>query len=265
MKNINLPPKKKVSTWKIIKVALIILAVVGIYVWTFLGIDIDWSRAIARAVKNAGTIIPQLFSPNWSEAGAVGLKIIETIFIAFAGTLMASILAIPLGFLAAKNMTNPVIATAGKWLLSANRAFPELILAILFVVAVGPNAFAGVLAISIHSTGMLGKLYSEVVESIDMNIVEAMEANGANKIQILFFAVLPQVFPEFLSYAIYRFEIDIRASSVLGIVGAGGIGTMIIFASINRNWSVMGMILLAIIVVVTIIDSISSRIRRKIV
>lgn len=265
MEHYNLPPKKQVSAWKRVKVVLIVLAIIALYVWTFLGIDIDWGRAISRVIKNAGTVIPKLFSPAWSETGAVTLKIIETIFIAFAGTLMASILAIPLGFLAAKNMTNRGISTAGKWLLSANRAFPELILAILFVVAVGPNAFAGVLAISIHSTGMLGKLYSEVVESIDMNIVEAMQANGANKLQVLVFAVLPQVIPEFLSYAIYRFEIDIRASSVLGIVGAGGIGTMIIFASMNRNWNQMGLILLAIIIVVTIIDSISSRIRRKIV
>lgn len=265
MTEYNLPPKKQVTAWKRIKVFLIIGAILALYIWTFMGIDIDWGRAINRAIQNAGKVIPRLFNPAWADTGAVTLKIIETIFIAFAGTLMASILAIPLGFLSAKNMTNRGIATIGKWALSANRAFPELILAILFVVAVGPNAFAGVLAIAIHSTGMLGKLYSEVVESIDMNIVEAMEANGANKVQILFFAVLPQVIPEFLSYAIYRFEIDIRASSVLGIVGAGGIGTMIIFASINRNWNQMGLILLAIIIVVTVIDAISSRIRRKIV
>lgn len=265
MTSYNLPPKKQVSLWKRTKFILIILAVIAIYVWTFLGIDIDWARAMERIVKNFGILIPRLFSPDWAVTGEVAMKILETIFIAFAGTLMASILAIPLGFLAAKNMTNRGIAQVMKWVLSANRSFPELILAILFVVAVGPNAFAGVLAIAIHSTGMLGKLYSEVVESIDMQIVEAMEANGANKVQVLFYGVIPQVIPEFLSYAIYRFEIDIRASSVLGIVGAGGIGTMIIFASINRNWNEMGLILLAIIIVVTVIDNISSRIRRKIV
>lgn len=260
-----LPPKPKKSVTKKIKYTLIVLAVIGVYVWTFLGIDINWGRAIERVIKNAGNIIPKLFSPDWSASGEVAAKMMETIFIAFAGTLMASILAVPLGFLAAKNVTNNYVGTFGKWILSANRSFPELILAILFIVAVGPNAFAGVLAIAIHSTGMLGKLYAEVIESIDMDIVEAMEASGANKVQVLFFGVIPQVIPEFLSYAIYRFEIDIRASSVLGIVGAGGIGTMIIFASMNRNWNEMGLILLAIIVVVTIIDTISSRIRRKIV
>ncbi len=265
MENYTLPPKPKKSGWKKIKYILITLAVIALYVWTFLGIDIDWGRAIERVINNFGNVIPKLFSPDWSATGEVSKMMLETIFIAFAGTLMASILAVPLGFIASKNMTNRYIATFGKWLLSANRSFPELILAILFIVAVGPNAFAGVLAIAIHSTGMLGKLYAEVVESIDMEIVEAMQASGANKIQILFFGVLPQVIPEFLSYAIYRFEIDIRASSVLGIVGAGGIGTMIIFASMNRNWNEMGLILLAIIIVVTVIDALSSRVRRKIV
>src|SRR5699024_4583814 len=131
-----LTPKPKKSAFKKVKITIITLAVIGIYVWTFLGIDINWARAIERVVNNFGNIIPKLFSPDWSAAGEVGEMILETIFIAFAGTLMASILAVPLGFLAAKNVTNNYIGTLGKWLLSANRSFPELILAILFIVAV---------------------------------------------------------------------------------------------------------------------------------
>ncbi|WP_284141744.1 MULTISPECIES: phosphonate ABC transporter, permease protein PhnE [unclassified Virgibacillus] len=266
MATYNLPPKPVKSVWKKLKAGLIILAVIALYVWTFRGIEIDWGRAMERVIRNFGIVIPKLFSPDWSAVGEVSMKILETIFIAFAGSFMAAILAIPLGFLAAQNMSgNRFIAGIGKWILSGVRAFPDLILAILFVVAVGPNAFAGVLAIAIGSTGMLGKLYSEVIESIDMNVIEAMEASGANKIQILFYGYMPQIIPEFLSYAIYRFEIDIRASSILGIVGAGGIGTMIIFAANNRNWNEMGLILLAIIIVVTVIDFLSARIRRKIV
>ncbi|AUJ25097.1 MULTISPECIES: phosphonate ABC transporter, permease protein PhnE [Virgibacillus] len=262
----SLPPKQPKSTFKIVRRIVIFLAIVALYVWTFLGIDIDWGRAFERMVNNFSRVIPKLFQPDWSATSEVAAKIWETILIAFAGSLMAAVLAIPLGFLAAQNMTkSKILTTIGKWILSAVRAFPDIILAILFVVAVGPNAFAGVLAIAIGSTGMLGKLYSEVIESIDMQVIEAMEANGANKIQILFYGVIPQIVPEFLSYAIYRFEVDIRASSILGIVGAGGIGTMIIFASSNRNWNEMGLILLAIIIVVTVIDFLSARIRRKIV
>jgi phosphonate transport system permease protein len=217
-------------------------------------------------MENFGNVVVGLFQPNWAASGDVALSMLETIAIAFAGSLMAAILSVPLAFLAANNMMGGKVgSTVGKWILSAVRAFPDIILAILFVVAVGPNAFAGVLAIAIGSTGMLGKMFSEIIESIDMEVVRAMEANGANKIQILFYAVMPQVIPEFLSYAIYRFEVDIRASSILGIVGAGGIGTMIFFASSNRDWNQMGTILLGIIIVVTVIDFASAKIRRKIV
>lgn len=260
-----LPPKPKHSLFKKIRTVIILLLVIALYVWTFTSINIDWARAIERMTNNFHRVIPQLFSPDWSATGEVALTMLETVFIAFAGSLMAAIIAVPLAFLAARNMMGRYPSVIGKWILSAVRAFPDLILAILFVVAVGPNAFAGVLAIAIGSTGMLGKMFSEIIESIDMEIVEAMEANGANRIQILFYAVFPQIIPEFLSYAIYRFEVDIRASSILGIVGAGGIGTMVVFASSNRNWNEMGTILLSIIVVVTLIDFASARIRRKIV
>ncbi|KMJ58265.1 alkylphosphonate ABC transporter permease [Bacillus sp. LL01] len=261
-----LPPKKKTSIFKKLRNWGIFVFLTLMYIWTFVGIDINWARAAERMVNNFHRVIPKLFSPEWSAFGKVWSAMVETLYIAFAGSLMAAILAVPLGFLAAQNMTkSKVLTTFGKWILSAIRAFPDLILAILFVVAVGPNPFAGVLAIAIGSTGMLGKLYSEVLESIDMNIVEAMEASGANKIQILFQGVIPQIIPEFLSYAIYRFEIDVRASTILGIVGAGGIGTLIQFAQMNRNWEQMGLILLVIIVVVTIIDFLSSSIRKRIV
>ncbi|GFZ78194.1 phosphonate ABC transporter permease [Compostibacillus humi] len=265
MDQYSLPPKPKNAFMKRIRNIVIAIAVVALYIWTFTSIDIDWGRAIERSLNNFQRVIPKLFSPDWGALGEVSLSMLETVFIAFAGSLMAAIIAVPLAFLAANNMMGKYFSIIGKWILSAIRAFPDLILAILFVVAVGPNAFAGVLAIAIGSTGMLGKMFSEIIESIDMQVVEAMQANGANRIQILFYAVLPQIIPEFLSYAIYRFEVDIRASSILGIVGAGGIGTMIIFAANNRNWNEMGMILLAIIVVVTIIDFASAKIRQKIV
>src|SRR5690625_6733708 len=110
---------------------------------------------------------------------------------------------------------------------------------------------------------MLGKLYAEVIESIDSDVIEAIEASGGNKIQVLFYGVIPQVIPVLLSYAIYRFEIDIRASSILGIGAAAGMGTMIIFIATNRIWNEMCLILLAIIIFVSFIDTISCRIRPK--
>lgn len=188
---------------------------------------------------------------------------LETLAIAYAGTLIGAILAIPFGFLAATNVSK--VPWIGKWILNAIRAFPEIMFAIIFVAAVGMGPYAGVLAIGINSIGMLGKLYAEVIESIDMSILETLKANGANKLQTIWFGIIPQVIPEFSSYAIYRFEIDVRSSTVLGIVGAGGIGAPIIIASMQRNWEEVGMMLLIIILVVSIMDFMSTRIRKRLV
>ncbi|WP_221568194.1 phosphonate ABC transporter, permease protein PhnE [Alkalihalobacillus sp. TS-13] len=265
--NITVPPKPPKSGIKTFRNIGIGIGMLALYIWAFATIEIPWGRIFSeRTVANFDRVIPKLFSPDFTFASRVFDYMMETLFIAFTGSFMAAILAVPFGFFAASNINrNPFLNTLGKWILNADRTFPEILLALIFVVAIGPGAFAGVLAIAIHSVGMLGKLYSEVVESIDMNVVEAMEANGANKIQIFFYGIMPQVIPEFLSYAIYRFEIDVRASTVLGIIGAGGIGTLLVISSRNRNWDEVGMILLVIIIFVSIIDYISTYIRKRIV
>lgn len=262
-----MPPKKKRSVAKVIRNILIAIAVIALYVWTFTTIEIRWSRVFSeRTIDNFGRVIPQLFSPDWGAFQKIMGLMWETLQMAYTGTLLAAILAIPFGFFAASNMVkSKTLNTISKWILDAIRAFPELVLALMFVAAIGPRPFAGVLAIAIGSIGMLGKLYCEVIESIDMHVVEALEANGANKLQVLIYGIIPQIIPEFLSYAIYRFEIDVRASTILGIIGAGGIGTLITIATANRNWDEVGMILLVIVVVVTIIDFLSAQIRKRIV
>ena len=124
----------------------------------------------------------------------------------------------------------------GKFVLSFVRTFPELVMALLFIKAVGPGSFAGVLALGLHSIGMLGKLYSEGIENIDKGPKEALIATGANRFQILWYAVLPQVLPDFLSYTLYRFEINVRSAAILGVIGAGNWHTSN-FALSSRNWS----------------------------
>ncbi|WP_096189499.1 phosphonate ABC transporter, permease protein PhnE [Evansella halocellulosilytica] len=262
-----LPPKKKRPVKKSIRNWVIGIALLAIYIWTFSSIGIDWSRVFSdQTLNNVGRVIPQLFAPDWSVTAEATLLMAETLAMAYTGTLLAAVLAIPFGFFAAKNMIkSKIMNTASKWALDAIRAFPEIMLALIFVAAVGPSAFAGVLAIAIGSIGMLGKLYSEVIESIDMNVVETLEANGANKLQILFYGIIPQVIPEFLSYAIYRYEIDVRSSTILGLVGAGGIGMMIQISTMNRNWDEVGMALIIIIIIVTVIDYLSAYVRKKIV
>jgi phosphonate transport system permease protein len=138
-------------------------------------------------------------------------------------------------------------------------------MAILFIKAVGPGPFSGVLALGVHSIGMLGKLFSEAIENMDLKPAESLTACGANEIQKVWFAIIPQVLPEFASFSLYRFEINVRAASILGIVGAGGIGTPLIFALEARAWSRVGVILLGIIIMVTLIDIVSGYIRRKLV
>lgn len=191
-------------------------------------------------------------------------KLIETVEMALLGTLLASLLAVPFGFLAASNMMKR-FAGVGKFLLSVIRTFPEIILAIVFIKGVGPGPLSGIFAMGVHSVGMLGKLYSESIESIDRGPQEALMSTGANRVQQIWFAVIPQVLPEFASYALYRFEINSRAAAVLGIVGAGGIGAPLIFAIRKPEWGRVGVILLGIIIVVSLIDVGSGWLRRRLV
>ncbi|KGP74384.1 phosphonate ABC transporter, permease protein PhnE [Pontibacillus yanchengensis] len=269
----TLPPRPKQSKTSLLKKYGLGLGFLALIIWSIMGTNekVDWTRVFSmRTIENMDRVIPKLFQPTLDKLDRVLELMLETLLIAFTGSFMASILAIPLGFLTAKNMMGNSLAGRianfiCKLFLNAVRTFPEILLALIFVASIGPSPFAGVLAIAIGSTGMLGKLYGEVIETIDMQVVEAMEANGANKIQTLFYGIIPQILPDFLSYAIYRFEIDVRASTILGIIGAGGIGTLIVISQKNRNWDEVSLILIVIIISVTIIDLISAQIRKRLV
>lgn len=135
----------------------------------------------------------------------------------------------------------------------------------LFIKSVGLGAFAGILALGFHSIGMLGKLFGESIENMNFSAREALIASGANRIQVLWFAILPEVMPAFMSYTLYRFEISVRSAAILGIVGAGGIGAPLIFALNGHSWDRVGIILWGIIIMVTIIDYISGSIRKRLI
>lgn len=241
--------------WTVLVAALLIWAGSGLESYT-----VDWRKALPQS----WTIIKLMFSPDWKYTPSLVGKLLETVEMALLGTMLAAVLAIPFGFLAARNMGKR-LSGLGKFLLNAIRAFPEIILAIIFIKGVGPGPLAGIMAMGIHSIGMLGKLYAESVEAIDRGPTEAMLSVGANRIQQIWFGVVPQVLPEFSSFALYRFEINSRAATILGVVGAGGIGTDLIFAIQQRVWSRVGIILLGIIVVVTVIDLGSGWLRKKLV
>lgn len=255
---------KQFSRKKLMYTLAIVLILAAVYIIAFLSTPFTVRSSSVSTLETLRRLfIEPLINPEYYSGylEMVGLMI-ETIAIAYAGVTVATIIAIPVGFLAARNLLGPLSYLA-KALLNVIRAIPELIFAIIFVASVGIGPYAGVLAISINSVGMIGKLYAEVIESIDQEPLEAIRASGGNRIQVIWYGVLPQVLPEFVSYSLYRFEIDVRASTVLGIVGAGGIGAPLILATWQRNWEDVGMILLTVIVFVSIIDIISGQIRKR--
>jgi phosphonate transport system permease protein len=191
---------------------------------------------------------------------------LETVQMALAGTFLALLAAFPLGFLAARNMTpHPYVYFVVRGALNLIRTVPDLALGLLFVAAVGLGAFAGTLALAIHTATVLGKLLSESAENIDEGVVEALRATGASYPQILSFAVLPQILPDLISFTLYRLETNIRAASVLGLIGAGGIGYLMNTSFRTFQYQEAAAIVLVLIALVMFVDYLSSRLRNLVV
>lgn len=264
--NQSVPSKSRftlIRNW-IIGAVIIFLFVWSLSAMEFKGIQ-EYGVRVMKSIWHGFT------HPDWGyvylpEGEDLLRGLLETLIISILGTFISAFLCMPFAFWASDNMSRlKIFSGSGKFVLTVIRVFPEIIMAILFIVAVGPGAFAGVLALGVHSIGMLAKLYSETIEAVDNGPREALISSGASKLQVLRFAVLPQVIPQFISYALYRFEINIRSATVLGLVGAGGIGVPLLFALTTRNWSRVGIILLGIVILVTIIDLISGWLRRRII
>lgn len=246
-------------------VFLLLLAVVIFCAW-----DLDYSAFENFSGANFISTVKQLFHPDWGyfydgSGEDVFSLILLTIAIAFAGTAIGTVLAIPFTLLASRTLwsKHSVIPRIGKTILDILRAFPELIYAIIFVKVVGPGPFAGMLAIGVHQIGMLGKLFAEEMEKMNEEPVEACRSVGANGVQTMFYARIPQVLPIYSSLILNHFEIGVRSASTLGLVGAGGIGAPLIFAIQARNWDKVSIILLAVIVTVYVLDIVTGIIRKK--
>jgi len=241
------------------------IGVATVVVAAYVTVGIDMGR-LATLPAALGRIFGQmLFFPDTSYFPTAWEGMTQSIQIAWIGTIIGAVLSFPLGFLGAKNVSGGALSTVIRQFLNAVRAFPELILAVLFIPPFGLGAFTGTLAIGVHSTGTLGKLTAEVIEGIDRGPIEAAQATGANRLQTLRWGVLPQVLPEIVSFWLYRFEINVRASAILGVVGAGGIGQSLV-NTINYNYyAKAGMALVVIVVTVILIDTFSGALRRRIV
>ena len=194
------------------------------------------------------------------------LLLAETLLVAYVGTVLGAAFAFCLCFLASANlMSNPVVRFATRRLLEFCRTVPDIVFALLLVYALGLGPIPGVLAIAIHTLGALGKQYAEVVENIDMMPVEGVTASGGTWLQQIRFAVLPQVVSNFASYTLLRFEINFRGASVMGFVGAGGIGKELLSSIRQFYYSDVSAILLMIIVTVFIIDTLTARLRHALI
>ena len=203
--------------------------------------------------------------PEWSYFGEAFGEMMESVQIAWLGTIIGAILSLPLAFFGAKNITSPLVSNVIRQLLNAIRAIPEILVAVVvFIPMVGLGAYPGMLAIGVHSVGTLGKLSAEVIEGINPGPVEAARAAGGRPLQIQRWGVLPQVLPEIVAFWLYRFEINIRASAILGAVGAGGVGDALVQSLIYRRFDRAGMLVIVIIVVTILIDTASGWLRRRI-
>ncbi|MBM6630594.1 phosphonate ABC transporter, permease protein PhnE [Mammaliicoccus vitulinus] len=238
-------------------------------IWAFLGIPAFEIKAQSGTIMRS--ILDGLIHPDWSyvyipEGEDLLRGLLETFAIAVISTFLSAIFCIPLAFIAAKNMVkSKAVSSTSKFILSVIRVFPEIVMAIIFIKAVGPGSFSGVLALGIHSIGMMGKLFAEDLENLDLSPTESLVASGANSIKTLMFAVVPQILPSYISLVLYRFELNLRSASILGLIGAGGIGTPLIFALQTRTWDRVGIILIGLVIMVAVIDIISGKIRKKLV
>ena len=211
---------------------------------------------------NMAEFAADFFPPDFSDIGFYLEEMVTTLHIALWGTVLSVILSIPFGILSSENLMPVWIYQPVRRLMDATRAINEMVFAMLFVVAVGLGPFAGVLALFVHTTGVLAKLFSEAVEAIDPRPVEGVRATGANVLEEILYGVIPQVLPLWISYSLYRFESNVRSASVVGMVGAGGIGVILWESFRGFQFQQTCALMIVIIISVTLTDLLSQRLRK---
>jgi phosphonate transport system permease protein len=221
-------------------------------------------KRLADGVPSLFSLVGEMMPPNFSDARNWVKPVLDTLAMSIAGTALAICLSLPLAFLAARNTTpHPLVYQLARSLLNALRAVPELIMGIIFVAAVGFGALPGVLALGLHSIGMVGKFFAEAIEHADQAPIEAARAAGATPLQVLLHGVLPQVLPQLADTSIYRWEYNFRASTVMGMVGAGGIGFELMGSLRIMQYQDVSAILLVILLMVTLVDAFSGYLRKR--
>ena len=238
------------------------IGTIAVLVWSWRGAEMAPLRLFKES-ENMFIYLKGYFPPDFSHFWLYLKESLVVLHIAIWGTLISACLSLPLGLLAARNIVgNVLIRYLVRRFLDLLRAVNEFVFALMFVSAVGLGPFAGVLAIAVHTTGVLGKLISEVVESIDPGQVEGVLSTGANKIQVILFSVLPQIIPLWISNVLYRFEVSVRSATVIGFCGAGGIGFLLWEAIRSFNSREVSAMLIIMVAMVSLIDFICEKLRR---
>ena len=262
-KPLSLPPPKPWH-WTHGLVFGLVIALVALSYWAAIATEFSPTRLV-EGWPFMKDFLSRMFPPDWSVLPRVWEQTLLTIQLAWVSTVICAFLSVPVAFLAARNvMKNNFIRGFVIFLLNADRAIDALILALFFVSAVGLGPFAGMLALAIHSVGMLGKLFADAIEAIDPGPVEALESAGAGKLAMIRWAIWPQVAPHFISFFLFRFELNVRAAVVLGLVGAGGIGFLLNQYMRLFQYQKVATVILVIMTLVMVVDFFSSRLRRAV-
>jgi phosphonate transport system permease protein len=267
------------------RASLIFLAIfVLLFIYSYREAEIDpFQLFSAQARASLADFLRGLFPPEFSPQflSSMARSVIETVQISIMGTLLAILLGFPLGLLATSTLTYTGVLSRGSasWpadkskylpyifsrtILNLLRSVPEFIWALIFVRALGLGPFAGVLALAVAYGGTLGKIYSEILEKVDPNPIEALAAGGTSKIKIILYGYLPQALPDFISYTLYRWECAIRAAAILGFVGAGGLGQQIMISMRMFRYNEVVTLIIIIFFLVMAVDQLSAAFRKRI-
>lgn len=250
------PPRRRWSTLIGWGLTLAVLS------WAWQGAEMQPGQLVANA-DNMAELAGDFFPPSFGNLSHYIEQMLVTIQIAIWGALLAVICAVPCSLLSSENLAPWWVHQPMRRLMDACRAINELVFAMIFVVAVGLGPFAGTLALFIHTTGVLSKLFSEAVEASDAGPMEGVRVTGSGRIEEIIFGLVPQVLPLWISVSLYRFESNIRSATVLGMVGGGGIGVALWETMRGFQYTETATILLVIIVAVTLLDMISQQVRKR--
>ena len=247
------------------KTYVFIFSLISVLTFIVIDLEINFLELFSNSFKYFGDIINRMLPPDFSNFKNLIYAMIETVEIAVLGTFIAIVLSIPVGLLSARNLApNYVIFLVARTITIFFRAIPEFIIAMILVIAIGFGAIPGVLALGIHTMGFLAKFYAEDIEHINKGPVDALKSSGASKRQIISFAVIPQIIPSFVGNNLYILDRNIRMATMLGIVGAGGIGYELQSSFRMFEYQKVSAIILIIFITIFLIDNLSSYIRSKV-